>query len=78
MMRQLGASYKTAWLVKHKLMQTMLVREAPRSLTDRVEIDDAYLGGERAGRRGTGLSADPRTKCRLWRRYKSILRVSRI
>ncbi|XAH21710.1 IS1595 family transposase [Xylophilus sp. GW821-FHT01B05] len=47
--RQLGVSYKTAWLVKHKLMQTMLLREAPRRLDERVEIDDAYLGGERAG-----------------------------
>ncbi|WP_394791432.1 IS1595 family transposase, partial [Rhodoferax sp.] len=47
--RQLGVSYKTAWLLKHKLMQTMLQREAPRRLQERVEIDDAYLGGERAG-----------------------------
>ena len=30
-------------------MPTMLVRAAPRRLTARVEIDDAYLGGERAG-----------------------------
>ena len=49
LMRQHGVSYTTAWLVKHKLMQTMLVREAPRRFTDRVEIDDAYLGGERVG-----------------------------
>ena len=61
LMRQLGVSYKTAWLVKHKLMQTMLVRQAPRRLTDRVEIDDAYLGGERVGRRGTGPDAALRT-----------------
>ena len=61
LMRQLGVSYKTAWLVKHKLMQTMLVRDAPRRLTDRVEIDDAYLGGERVGRRGTGPDAALRT-----------------
>jgi hypothetical protein len=47
--RQLGVSYKTAWLVKHKLLQTMLLREEPRRLDGRVEIDDAYLGGERAG-----------------------------
>jgi len=78
LMRQLGVSYKTAWLVKHKLMQTMLVREAPRRLTDRVEIDDAYLGGERVGRRGTGLGAARPTKCRLWQRYKPTLRASRI
>ena len=48
--RQLGVTYKTAWLVKHKLLQTMLLRDAPRRLDTRVEIDDAYLGGERPGR----------------------------
>jgi transposase-like protein len=47
--RQLGVTYKTAWLVKQKLLQTMLLREEPRRLDGRVEIDDAYLGGERAG-----------------------------
>lgn len=52
--RQLGVSYKTAWLVKHKLLQTMLLREEPRRLDERVEIDDAYLGGEHAGKRGRG------------------------
>lgn len=38
--RQLGVMYKTAWLIKHKLMQTMLLREEPRRLDGRVEIDD--------------------------------------
>ena len=47
--RQLGVSYKTAWLLKHKLMQTMSQRDARYLLHGRVEIDDAYLGGERAG-----------------------------
>lgn len=47
--RQLGVSYRTAWLVKHKLLETMRLREEPRRLDGRVEIDDAYLGGERAG-----------------------------
>src|SRR5512134_2384568 len=49
LMRQLGVCYKSAWLLKHKLMEVMRVREAPRQLDGRVEIDDAYLGGERAG-----------------------------
>lgn len=44
--RHLGVSYPTAWLLKHKLMQVMLDREQWRQLTGRVEIDDAYLGGE--------------------------------
>ena len=52
--RQLGVSYKTAWLIKHKLLQTMLLREEPRRLDGRVEIDDAYLGGEKPGKRGRG------------------------
>ena len=47
--RHLGVRYKTAWLMKHKLMQVMLLREAPRQLDGRVEIDDAYLGGELPG-----------------------------
>lgn len=47
--RHLGVRYKTAWLLKHKLMQVMCEREAPRQLDGRVEIDDAYLGGELSG-----------------------------
>jgi ISXO2 transposase-like protein/transposase-like zinc ribbon protein len=47
--RHLGVSYPTAWLVKHKLMEVMRLREDGRQLTGRVEIDDAYLGGERSG-----------------------------
>lgn len=55
--RQLGVTYKTAWLLKHKLLQTMLLREEPRRLDVRVEIDDAYLGGERAGHMHGGRGA---------------------
>jgi hypothetical protein len=49
--RHLGVCYKTAWLMKHKLMEVMRLREEPRQLDGRVEIDDAYLGGERVGGR---------------------------
>ena len=38
--RHLGVRYKTAWLLKHKLMQVMSEREASRQLDGRVEIDD--------------------------------------
>ena len=47
--RHLGVCYKTAWLMKHKLMEVMRQREDSRQLEGRVEIDDAYLGGERSG-----------------------------
>ncbi len=54
LMRHLGVCYRTAWLIKHKLIQVMAEREADRQLSGRVEIDDAYLGGERSGKRGRG------------------------
>lgn len=55
LMRQIGVSYRTAWLLKHKIMEAMRVREDPRELDGRVEMDDAYLGGERSGgKRGRG------------------------
>ena len=49
LMRHLGVCYKTAWLVKHMLMEVMRVREDTQLLVGRVGIDDAYLGGERSG-----------------------------
>ena len=57
--RQLGVSYKTAWLMKHKLMQAMAQRDERHLLQGRVEIDDAYLGGERAGAISTAGVAQP-------------------
>jgi len=47
--RQLGVCYRTAWLVKHKLMAVMAYREINRVLEGEVQVDDAYLGGERSG-----------------------------
>lgn len=47
--RHLGVCYKTAWLLKHKLMEAMRQAETTRVLEGRIEIDDAYLGGERSG-----------------------------
>jgi hypothetical protein len=52
--RHLGVRYKSAWLIKHKLLQVMTEREDRRVLDGRVEIDDAYLGGERPGKHGRG------------------------
>ena len=49
LMRHLGVCYKTAWLIKHKLVEVMHMREDSRQLDGRVEIDCAYLGGERSG-----------------------------
>lgn len=54
LMRQLGVSWRTARRIKHKLMQVMAERESRRQRSGCVEIDDAYLGGERAGKHGRG------------------------
>lgn len=55
--RQIDVAYRTAWLLKHKLMQTMRLRDEQRPLQGRVEIDDAYLGGEREGHINGGRKA---------------------
>lgn len=56
--RQLGVSYNTAWLMKHKVMQVMKERDDSKPLKGLVQLDDVYWGGERhGGKRGRG-SAD--------------------
>jgi ribosomal protein L37AE/L43A len=53
--RRLGVTQTTAWTIKHKLAQVMMERDADERLHGRVELDDAYLGGERSGgKRGRG------------------------
>jgi transposase-like protein len=53
--RRLGVTQTIAWKIKHKLKQVMMERDAGQQLTGRVEMDDAYLGGERTGgKRGRG------------------------
>jgi hypothetical protein len=55
LMRQLGISWKAAWLLKHKLMEAMLQREAVLPLQGDICFDDAYLGGEHCdGKPGRG------------------------
>lgn len=52
--RQLGVKWDTAWLIKQKLMEAMLERNAGYRLKGSVQIDDAYLGGEKPGKTGRG------------------------
>jgi len=58
--RRLGVKQQTARLVEHKLMRAMAGREAAKPrLSGRVEVDDAYLGGERpGGKRGRGAAGE--------------------
>ena len=58
--RHLGISYNAAWRMKHKLMQGMVERDRQHPLAGRIELDDAYLGGQRSGGK-TGRGAPGKT-----------------
>jgi transposase-like protein len=52
--RRLGITQNAAWKMKHKLAQVMLERNAAKRLKGKVQMDDAYLGGEHSGPPGRG------------------------
>ena len=53
--RRMGVSANTAFFVKQKLQQVMLERNRKKKLSGRIEMDDAYIGGEHSGgKRGRG------------------------
>ena len=54
LMRHLGTSYCTAWLIQHKLMAAMAQRDTEQPLDGYVQLDDACLGGKRPGSAGRG------------------------
>ncbi|MEJ2118962.1 MAG: IS1595 family transposase [Alphaproteobacteria bacterium] len=54
--RQLGVKWDTAWLIKQKLMEAMRQRNHIYKLAGEVQIDDAYLGGEKQGKPGRGAA----------------------
>ena len=52
--RFIGVSYRSAWRMKHKIMQVMFEHEPSRKLSERVELDDAYRGGGQEGDQRAG------------------------
>ena len=55
--RQLDVKWDTAWLIKQKLMEVMRLRNQTYKLSGTIQIDDAYLGGEKPripGKSGRG------------------------
>jgi transposase-like protein len=54
--RRLGIKQTHAWSLKQKLMHVMAERDGAKRLDGRVEMDDAYLGGHRPGKRGRGAA----------------------
>ena len=47
--RHLGVKYDTAWLLHNKILRAMADREEAYLLRGKIQIDDAYLGGELPG-----------------------------
>lgn len=52
--RQIGVVPNTGAMLYHKLAQVMKERDEEKPLTSYVEIDDAYWGGKKKGKRGRG------------------------
>jgi hypothetical protein len=59
--RQIGVIYPTALLMHHKIMTAIAQREAVHPLAGSVQVDDAYIGGERACPAPTGPSVTAST-----------------
>ena len=56
MARQLEVKWDTAWTIKQKLMEVMLQRNSIYRLEGDIQVDDAYQGGEKAGKPGRGAA----------------------
>jgi len=52
--RELGVTYKTAWRIFKEVRK--LMAEDVNPLCGQVEVDETYIGGKRAGKRGRGAS----------------------
>lgn len=54
--RQLGVTYKTAWRIGHEIRKYMAKVDGDDGLSGHVEVDEAYFGGKRPGKRGRGAA----------------------
>ena len=55
--RTLGVTYKTAWRMGQQIRTLMVNADEIVMLEGHVEVDEAYLGGHRAGKRGRGAES---------------------
>jgi transposase len=54
--RSLGVTYKTAWRMGQQVRKLMDKADGDGNLRGHVELDEAYVGGYRAGKRGRGAA----------------------
>ena len=57
--RSLGVTYKTAWRMGQQIRTLMSKADGFEILQGHVELDEAYVGGRRPGKRGRGVLARP-------------------
>ena len=49
-------SYKTVWVMGHKIREAMAYRDAAYTLAGLIEMDDTYFGSSKPGKRGRGAA----------------------
>ncbi len=54
--RQLGVTYKCAYRMGHEIRKHMAMVDGESMLSGNIEVDETYIGGKRAGKRGRGAS----------------------
>jgi transposase len=54
--RELGVTYKTAWRIGQQIRKLMEQADIQGLLVGHVEMDEAYVGGRRRGKRGRGAA----------------------
>ena len=54
--RALGVTYKTAWRMGQQIRTLMVKADGFELLAGHVELDEAYVGGHRPGKRGRGAA----------------------
>ena len=54
--RQLGVTYKCAWRMGQQIRSLMSKADGFEMLSGHVELDEAYVGGKRPGKRGRGAA----------------------
>jgi len=71
--RELGVTYKTAWRMFKQIRK--LMNENIDPLNGHIEVDETYIGGKRAGKRGRGAAGKTAVMGLTERQGKAIIKV---
>jgi transposase-like protein len=71
--RELGVTYKTAWRMFSQIRK--LMAQGVNPLSGQVEVDETYIGGKHAGKRGRGASGKTAVMGMVERKGNAIAKV---